>query len=136
MISTKQRFKQNKIGSWYMPTKHESFHSTVKISNKKATSSSLYKITRYSIYFNKHWKSLEKAFLCYLWESFNNGAVRNLILIPWNPQSKPLGLYFSKEGQKGYFKIVMQICADEWISLTCFYCLSIVISKSRQKVFN
>ena len=37
-----------------------------------------------------------------------------------------MDLYFSKEGQKGDFKIAMQICAHEWTSLTCFYCLSIV----------
>ena len=42
------------------------------------------------------------------------------------PQNKPMDLYLLKEGQKGDFKIAIQICADEWISLTCFYCLSIV----------
>ena len=36
MISTKQRFKQNKIGSWQAPTKHELAQSAVKISNRKA----------------------------------------------------------------------------------------------------
>ena len=30
MISTKQRFKQNEIGNWHAPTKHELSHSTVK----------------------------------------------------------------------------------------------------------
>ena len=44
-----------------------------------------------------------------------------------------MDLYFSKEGQKGDFKIVMQILADEWISLTCFYCLSIVFPSLGKK---
>ena len=52
MISAKQRFKKNKIGKWQAPGKHELSHSTVKISNRTAT-------TRNSIYFNKHWKSFE-----------------------------------------------------------------------------
>ena len=44
-----------------------------------------------------------------------------------------MDLYFSKEGQKGDFKIVMQILADEWISLTCFYCLSVVFPSLDKK---
>ena len=42
-------------------------------------------------------------------------------------------LYFSEEGQKGDFKIAMQICADEWISLTCLYCVSIVFPSLDKK---
>ena len=42
-------------------------------------------------------------------------------------------LHFSKEGQKGDFKIAMQILANEWISLTCFYCLSIVFPSLGKK---
>ena len=34
MISTKQRFKQNRIGGWHAPTKYEISHSTIKISNR------------------------------------------------------------------------------------------------------
>ena len=37
MISTKQKFKQSKIGSWHAPTKYELSHSKVKIFNKKNT---------------------------------------------------------------------------------------------------
>ena len=37
-----------------------------------------------------------------------------------------MDLYFLKEGQKGDFKIAMQILANKWISLTGFYCLFIV----------
>ena len=44
-----------------------------------------------------------------------------------------MDFYFSKEGQKGDFEIVMQICADEVISLTCFYCLSIVFPNLDKK---
>ena len=40
IISTKQRFKQNKIASWQAPTKNELSHSTVKTSNRKAISPS------------------------------------------------------------------------------------------------
>ena len=54
MISTKQRFKQNKAGGWHAPTKHELSDSTVKISNRKAISPGLYKTKRNSICFNKH----------------------------------------------------------------------------------
>ena len=54
MISIKQRFKQNKIGNWHPPTKHELSHSTLKISNRKAISSGLYKLTRNFMYSNKH----------------------------------------------------------------------------------
>ena len=46
------------------------------------------------------------------------------------------GLIFFKRGSKENFKIVMQIHADECISLTCFYCLSIVFPMFRQKVSN
>ena len=53
MIS-KNRFKQNKIGSWHTPPKHERSRSTVKIANRKAISSGLYKTTKDSIYFEKH----------------------------------------------------------------------------------
>ena len=42
MISTKQRFKQNKTGSWHAPTKHELSHSKAKISNRKGMYSGLY----------------------------------------------------------------------------------------------
>ena len=44
-----------------------------------------------------------------------------------------MDLYFSKESQKGPFKIIMQICADEWISLTYFYCLSVVFPSLGKK---
>ena len=44
-----------------------------------------------------------------------------------------MDFYFSEEGQKGDFKIAMQILADEWISLTCFYCLSIVLPSLGKK---
>ena len=44
-----------------------------------------------------------------------------------------MDLYFSKQGQKGDFKIVMQILADEWISLTCFYWLSVVFPSLGKK---
>ena len=59
------RFKQNKIGSWLTPPKHERSHSTVKFAHKKAISSGHCETTRDSIFFNKHWKSLENAFLFY-----------------------------------------------------------------------
>ena len=49
------------------------------------------------------------------------------------PQNKPTDLYFSKEDQKEDFKIMMQICADEWIPLTCFYCISIVFPSLGKK---
>ena len=39
------RFKQNEIGSWHTPPKHEPSHSTVKIENRKAISSGSYKTT-------------------------------------------------------------------------------------------
>ena len=42
-------------------------------------------------------------------------------------------LDFSKKSQKEDFEIVMQICAHEWISLTCFYCLSIVFPSLDKK---
>ena len=44
-----------------------------------------------------------------------------------------MDLYFSKKGQKGHFKIVTQILVDEWISLTSFYCLSIIFSSLGKK---
>ena len=47
-----------------------------------------------------------------------------------------MGLYFSKEGQKEDFKIVMQIYADEWISFNLFLLSLYCFPKSRQKVFN
>ena len=44
-----------------------------------------------------------------------------------------MDLYFSKKGQKGDFKIVTQILVDEWISLTSFYCLSIIFPSLDKK---
>ena len=44
-----------------------------------------------------------------------------------------MGLYFSKEGQKRDFKIMMQILVEDWISLTCFYCLSIAFPNLGKK---
>ena len=54
MISTKQRFKQNKVGSWHASTKHELSCNIVKIFNNKTISSGLYKAARNFIYFNKY----------------------------------------------------------------------------------
>ena len=50
----KQGLKQNEIGSSHVPTKHELSHSTVKVSNRKAISTGLYKTTRNYIHFIKH----------------------------------------------------------------------------------
>ena len=44
-----------------------------------------------------------------------------------------MDLHFSKEGQKGDLKIVMQILADEWISLTCLNYLSTVFQSLDKK---
>ena len=44
-----------------------------------------------------------------------------------------MDLHISKEGQKGDFKIMMQILVDEWISLTYFYCLSIAFPSLGKK---
>ena len=44
-----------------------------------------------------------------------------------------MDLHISKEGQKGDFKIMMQILVDEWISLTCFYCFSIAFPSLGKK---
>ena len=109
IILTKQRFKQNKIGSWHTPTKHKLSHNTVmKISNRKATSSSLYITKKNSIYFNKYWKSLEIVFLSKWggWEVvFQQLRCSQFLLLPWIHQNKPMGLYFPKEGQKGILKL-------------------------------
>ena len=43
------------------------------------------------------------------------------------------GLIFFRRWSKGDFKIVMQIYMDQCISVTCFYCLSIVFTMFRQK---
>ena len=88
---------------------------------------------RKRFYFNKHWKYLENAFLCYCKGSFDNCTVCNLILIPWNSSKLAHGLIFSKEGQKGDFKIVMQMLVNEWISITCFNCFSIVFPSLGKK---
>lgn len=43
MISTKQRFKKNKIGSWRASTKLRLSHETIKIPSRKAISAALTK---------------------------------------------------------------------------------------------
>ena len=97
------RFKRNKIGSWHIPSKHERSHSTVKIANRKAISSGLYKTRRDSIHFNKHRKSLENTFLRYCEGSFNNCTVCNLIFIPWNSPKLSHRLIFFKRWSKRRF---------------------------------
>ena len=105
IILTKQRFKRNKIGSWHTPTKHKLSHNTVKISSRKAISSSLYITKKNSIYFNKYWKSLENVFLCKWggWEVvFQQLRVHNFYLYRESTKTSPWAYIFQKRVKSGF----------------------------------
>ena len=61
------------------------------------------------------------------WSQFNIYTVKL-------PKTSSRSYIFQKRVKKKKdFKIVMQILVDEWISLTCFYCLSIVFPSLGKK---
>ena len=72
------------MGTWHAPAKRELPHSTVKIPNRKAIFSGLYKTTKNSTYILINNESPKKMFSCVNAGegSFNNCTVCNLIIIP------------------------------------------------------
>ena len=112
---------------------------------------SFHLVCQFLVMFSK-WKKGLVHLLAHLWLLFRNNFTWKMIstkqrykfpqlrCLQFNtctvkPPKQAYRLISFKRGSKGDFKIVMQIYADECISLTCFYYIYIVFPMFRQKVF-